>query len=107
MKAATTKLFALLAMVAALVAAVAGQPFDWSDGPAGDRWAKGCDIPFNDLRIVPVGSLPCGAMCAGFNGCTHWAWNTGKCWLKGPGRVTTDDAIAFNGDGYSACGIMR
>jgi len=76
---------------------VQGSAIEWQ----GD-WAMDCDFPGRDLVSKEVPGEQCGAVCAGTEGCTHFAWRDGVCWMKS-GAVEKWEAVRASG---VVCGVV-
>lgn len=55
---------------------------NWNTDRHGIHWARGCDFPGNDFKSVGVVVEECGPLCKNTNGCTHFTYYRGICWLK-------------------------
>ncbi|CAG0882306.1 unnamed protein product, partial [Cyprideis torosa] len=68
-----------------------------------NNWARGCEFPGNDFKILQIPGEHCGQACADDARCTHFTWNTykgGTCFLK-EGQASD---IVCNNDTSFVCG---
>ena len=69
-----------------------------------DNWAFACDFHNNDISSVQVESRLCGPTCEKTQGCTHFTWAHGTCWMKS-GQVSASDAFDTR-DNTMVCGFL-
>ena len=69
----------------------------------GNNWALNCIFNGNDMSSVRVSGEECGGRCASTQGCTHWSWTSGTCFLK-RGVICSNQAVARQG---TNCGYIQ
>jgi hypothetical protein len=71
-----------------------------------ENYATSCQFPGNDASgEVVIGASECGPLCErSLEGCNHFNWKEGLCYLK-QGKVRRDDAL-FVDDVKSICGYI-
>ncbi len=68
------------------------------------NWAMGCDFIGNNLTNAKTKGEDCSSKCKMTNGCTHYTWNGGTCWMK-KGPVNKQNAVQRSND--YVCGIIQ
>ena len=87
-----------------LIKVIFSDPITWQLGQFGS-WAKGCDFYANDYKSAIISYDKCAQKCSNTNGCTHYVWSSGTCYLKN-GAISQANAIYTN-DFSMHCGILR
>jgi hypothetical protein len=70
-----------LLVVAALMISVDAQPWG-TIGDGGVKWKKNCDFFGGDIGNVRVEGTECGRACINRDGCNHFVYSNGVCYLK-------------------------
>ncbi|GAV00589.1 hypothetical protein RvY_11415 [Ramazzottius varieornatus] len=87
------------AVVCGVVPPLSERAIEWYD-----NWANGCDFLGNDMSTVTVSAAQCGPACAQSQGCTHFHWQRGTCWMKRGGK-SKNDAVKIH-DNSAVCGVV-
>ena len=55
----------------------------WNDGDGGKvKWQFDCDFHGYDIRNERIPGERCGSLCINTNGCSHFSYFNGVCYLK-------------------------
>ena len=76
----------------------------WNDGDGGKvKWQYDCDFPGNDIGNQGVSGDQCGGLCINTNGCNHFSYFNGICYLKKASSIPPRKQTSGGG---GVCGFL-